>query len=140
MPLKLIPPRAGKTPNYTVRGTYRRVYVERTTGTPDKRQAGQFLKDIKEAIERGDYAAKPEAAVEAPRPPTFADAALAYLRAGGERKYISPIIEATGAHALRDKLLSEIDQIAIDNAANELHPGAPATTTNRQFYAGFGRA
>jgi hypothetical protein len=28
----------------------------------------------------------------------------------------------------------EIDQIAIDNAASELYPAAPATTTNRQFY------
>jgi integrase len=56
------------------------------------------------------------------------------LRAGGEGKYISPIIEATGEHALRDKLLSDIDQIAIDNAASALYPNAPATTTNRQFY------
>ena len=56
------------------------------------------------------------------------------MRAGGEGKYISPIIEATGDHALRDKPLTEIDQIAIDNAANALYPGAPSTTTNRQFY------
>jgi integrase len=133
MPLKLIPPRPGKTPNYTLRGTYLRVYVERTTGTPDKQRATQVLKDVKQSIERGEYAVKAEP-VEAPRPPTFADAALAYLRAGGEGKYISPIIEATGEHALRDKPLTEIDQMAIDNAANALYPNAPATTTNRQFY------
>jgi integrase len=35
---------------------------------------------------------------------------------------------------LRNKLLTNIDQIAIDNAANALYPDAPATTTNRQFY------
>ena len=134
MPLKLIPPRPGKTPNYTLRGTYLRVYVERTAGTPDKKRAAQVLKDVKQSIERGEYAAKAEPKIEAPRPPTFADAALAYLRSGGEGKYISPIIEATGEHALRDKPLAEIDQIAIDNAASALYPNAPATTTNRQFY------
>ena len=134
MPLKLIPPRKGKTPNYTIRGTYLRVYVERTAGTPNKKDAGKTLDGIKRAIERGEYAAKAEPAVKETRPPTFANAALAYLRAGGEGKYISPIIEATGEHALRDKLLSEIDQMAIDNAASALYPNAPATTTNRQFY------
>src|SRR5258708_2825282 len=134
MSLKLIPPRPGKTPNYTVRGTYLRVYVERTAGTPDKKLAGQVLKGIERAIERGEYAAPQKPAVEAKRPATFADAALAYLRAGGEAKYLSDIIELTGEHALRDKPLTEIDQIAIDNAASALYPDAPATTTNRQFY------
>jgi integrase len=132
MPVKLIPP--SKSPNYTIRGTYLRIYVERTTGTPDKKRASKVLQKIKRAIERGEFAATKEPAVEASRPPTFADAALAYLRAGGEGKYISAIIEMTGEHALRDKLLTDIDQIAIDNAAAALYPGAPATTTNRQFY------
>ena len=77
MPLKLIPPRPGKTPNYTVRGTYLRVYVERTAGTPEKKLAGQVLKGIERAIERGEYAATPKPVLEATRPPTFADAALA---------------------------------------------------------------
>ena len=102
------------------------VYVERTAGTPNKKDAGKTLDGIKRAIERGEYAAKAEPAVKETRPPTFANAALAYLRAGGEGKYISPIIEATGEHALRDKLLSEIDQMAIDNAASALYPNAPA--------------
>jgi integrase len=133
MPIKLIPPRPGKTPNYQIRGTYLGIYVERTAGTHDKKLAGQILNGIKRAIERGDFAAKIEP-VDAPKPPTFADAALAYLKAGGEAKYLGDIIEATGEHALRDKLLTDINQIAIDNAANALYPAAPATTKNRQFY------
>jgi len=40
----------------------------------------------------------------------------------------------TGQKALRDKLLTEIDQLAIDNAASELYPNATAATRNRQFY------
>jgi integrase len=134
MPIKLVPPRSGKTPNYAIRGTYLRVYVDRTTGTPDKQLATQALKEVKKSIERGDYQRDVAPSVETPRPPTFADAALAYLRAGGEAKFLSDIVEMTGEHALRDKPLTEIDQIAIDNAANVLYPSAPATTTNRQFY------
>lgn len=133
MPLSLRPPRKGKSPNYAVRGTYLGIYVERTAGTPELRVAKRVLKDIKEAIERGDYRPAPEV-VEALRPPTFADAALAYLKAGGEAKFLGKIIEATGEHALRDIPLTDIDQAAIDNAARAVYPLAPATTVNRQFY------
>lgn len=134
MPLKLRDPRPPKTPNYSIRGTYLGVYVERTAGTPDKKRATTALKAIKRAIERGEYAAAPEQPLEARRPPTFADAALAYLKADGEAKYLGDIIEQTGEHALRDRPLADIDQIAIDNAARALYPDAPATTLNRQFY------
>lgn len=133
MPLKLIPPREGKTPNYSIRGTYLRVYVDRTAGTPEKQRAATVLRDIKQSIERGEYSSSPESAA-AKKESTFADAALAYLRAGGEGKFLGPIIEATGEHAIRDRLVSEIDQIAIDNAAAALYPDAAATTVNRQFY------
>lgn len=133
MPLKLRPPRQGKTPNYEIRGTYLGIRVERTAGTSEKRQAGQQLDIIKRAIERGEYHPEP-APVEAPRAPTFADAALAYLRAGGEAKFLSPIIELTGEHAIRDKPIADINQLDIDNAAHAIFPDAPATTTNRQVY------
>ncbi len=33
MPLKLIPPREGKSPNFTVRGTYLGQYVDRSAGS-----------------------------------------------------------------------------------------------------------
>lgn len=132
MPLKLKPPRAGKTPNYAVRGTYLGIHVDRTAGTPDKAVAQQILNDIKRAIERGDYQ-KPEP-IEAPREPTFTDAALAYLKASGAPNYIERIIKSTSEHSLRDRTLASIDQIAIDNAARAVYPDAPATTLNRQFY------
>ena len=63
MPLKLRDPRPPKTPNYSIRGTYLGIYVERTAGTPDKKIATSVLKAIKKAIERGDYAATPEPVV-----------------------------------------------------------------------------
>jgi integrase len=133
MPLKLRAPRQGKTPNWSIRGTYLGVYVETTAGTADKKRAAKKLRGIRKSIERGDFA-NPVEAVAAPTPPTFADAALAYLRAGGDGKYIGAIIEQTGGYGLRDRPLSDIDQIAIDNAAAALYPDAPASTKNRQFY------
>lgn len=134
MPLNLRPPRKGKTPNYEIRGTYLGIHIERTAGTPSRKLATEQLKTVKLAIERGEYCETEAEPVEAPKPPTFAAAALAYLKAGGDPKGIGRIIEAGGAHALRNKPIAEIDQIAIDNAAGELYPGAAATTLNRQFY------
>jgi integrase len=134
MPLKLVPPRQGKSPNYSIRGTYLRIYVDRTAGTPEKRAAQKILDTIKRQIELGEYqqpAAEPVADKHAR---TFADAALAYLKAGGDATFLSPIIELTGEHALRDELIDDIDQIAIDNAAKALYPAAAPATLNRQVY------
>jgi integrase len=137
VPIDLKPPRQGKTPYYSGRGTYLGVYVDRTTKTADKRQAQQIINGWKRQIESGEYQrpveVKLEAAVESAEL-TFATAALAYLRAGGEATYLAAIIEQTGEHALRDKPCRLIDQTAIDNAAAALYPDAPATTKNRQFY------
>ena len=33
MPLKLIKPREGKSPNWSIRGTHLKVYVDRSSGT-----------------------------------------------------------------------------------------------------------
>lgn len=132
MPLKLKEPRKGKSPNYTIRGTYLGVYVDATAGTADRKVAARKLKEIREAIERGEY--QREEVVEPRAEPTFADAALAYLQAGGDSKGIAKIIAYTGLHALRDKPLAEIDQIAIDNAAGAICPGTAPTTLNRMFY------
>src|SRR5262249_8602659 len=67
-------------------------------------------------------------------PLTFLAASVAYLHAGGDGRFLKPIIEATGAHAIRDRLVEHIDQIALDMAAAELYPKASAPTRNRQFY------
>jgi hypothetical protein len=59
MPLKLHPPRAGKTPNFSIRGTYLGVAVDRSAGTPKRHIAQQQLKRLEEQIERGEYPPKP---------------------------------------------------------------------------------
>src|SRR5262245_16452156 len=121
MPLKLYPPRkarTGTTPYWTVRGTYLGVRVSRSTKTGKRNIAVQVLKRIERDIERGEFAQSGE--------PTFASAATAYMKAGGERIYLRRLLEHFG-----DKPLSQIDQAAIDAAAVAIYPEASAATRNR---------
>lgn len=121
MPLKLIPPRDGKSPNFTIRGTYLGRYVDRSAKTGKRAVAQQVLKGIERQIERGRFSDKGE--------PTFASAAAAYMRAGGERTYLKRLLEHFG-----DKTLSEIDQAAIDAAAAAVYPDGSPATRNRSVY------
>jgi integrase len=134
MPLTLRPPRKGKNSNYEIRGTLHGVHVERTAGTADRREAQKELKRIADAIKSGEYRKAVAEPVEERRPATFADAALAYLKAGGDNKFVGRIIDDKSEHALTNRPLAEIDQIAIDNAARAVYPDAPPATVNRQFY------
>lgn len=121
MPLKLVPPRSGKTPNYSIRGTYLGQYVDRTAGTPDRKTAQKELNAIKADIECGRFTGR--------KALTFAGAALAYLRNGKEAEFIGKL---TDHFALTP--LERIDQAAIDEAAEALYPRASAATRNRQVY------
>lgn len=136
MPIKLIPPRAGKTPNYYIRGTYLGQYVDESTGTPKQEVARQFRRDVIEAIERGAF----ESRRQVKREPTFLDAAVAYMSAGGERRFIGEFDEETGKWKpglitiFGGKKLRDITQQKIDDAAVELYPFASPATRNRQVY------
>ena len=122
MPLKLIPPKAGRSPNYTIRGTYLRQYIERSTGTSEKKIALRVLSNIKAEIERGGIATPGRA--------TFASAALAYMQAGGETRFVEPLLRHFG-----ECPLTSIDQAAIDAAATAIYPSAMGATRNRQVYS-----
>lgn len=137
MPLKLKPPRTGKTPNWSIRGTYLSVYVDRTTGTPVEAVAKQILASIKREIERGRIA--PQVAPEK-HERTFDDAALAYLKGGGDGTYLGKFdagsktwISGIIPHFLGIPL-SEITQQMIDECAVTLYPHASAATRNRHVY------
>ncbi len=122
MPLELYPPRPGKSPNYSIRGTYLGVGpIDRTTGTPDRKKANEALKALKAEIERGAFV--PKGAL------TFAEAALAYLNVGGDDRFLRPLTE----HFQRMPLAS-IGQDEIDEAALILYPDASPATRNRQVY------
>lgn len=124
MPLKLVPPRPGN-PNWQIRGSYlhvKRLY--RSSGSPEKRVAEQALRALKRDIESGAFSE--DAGL------TFAAAAMSYLRAGGEKRFIGPLNEYFQLTAV-----AKIDQAALDLAAETLHPGDPAAmaaTRNRQVY------
>ena len=127
MPWYLVPPRKGKTPYWSVRGKYLGIKLDgRSAGTSDKRAARRILKLWREQAERGEFA---QAAETVTGPELFLSAAKAYMQAGGERKYIMDICEKWPT-----KLLTDIDQIAIDSLAAELYPIGTAATRNRQVY------
>lgn len=125
MPLKLIPPRKGKSPNWTIRGTYLKVAVDRSSGTHRKALAGKILRGIEAQIERGGFPGpKP-----APQQPTFLSAAIAFMKAGRSRRYVARLIEHFG-----ETPLPKIDQAAIDHAAITVYPNVTPCTRNRQVY------
>lgn len=121
MPLKIVKPRQGKSPHWTIRGTYLGKQVNRSSGAGKRAVAIQVLKRIEREIERGEFSE--------PGEPTFASAAAAYMKAGGERTYLKKLLEHFG-----ETKLSQIDQAAIDGAAYALYPKGTAATRNRSVY------
>jgi integrase len=120
MPPKLYEPDP-KHPTWRVRGKYLGVSVDRSTGTREKKVASRILAKWKDDIERGAYAKAED--------PTFASAALSYMQAGGESRFLEPLIKHFGL-----TLLARITQADIDAAAAALYPTDTAATRNRQVY------
>jgi integrase len=121
MPLRLVPPRDGKSPNWSIRGTHLGTIIDRTAGTPQRKLAARVLAKLKLDIEAGRLA--PAGA------PTFASATLAYVKAGHSKRFLSPLSEHFATTPL-----TRLDQAAIDIAAAALYPVAGPATRNRQVY------
>lgn len=137
MVLKLVEPRPPKSAYFYVRGSYCGLGVNRSTKTTERRAAKLVLKRWAAEIERGEY--RDQRATTDPSaintaPVTLLAAAVAYLKAGGSPAHLSPIIEMTGDHSLRDVPIAAISQTMLDNAAAALYPNATPQTRNRQFY------
>src|SRR5665213_81322 len=126
MPLKLVPPRKSKSPNWTIRGTYLHVSVDRSSGTHRKAVANRVKQQIERSIERGEY----PSARHAPDAPTFLSAAVAYMKAGRSRRYVGKLIEHFG-----ETPLAEMGQAEIDAGAVELYPNVTPATRNRCVYS-----
>jgi integrase len=128
VPLTLRPPRNGKTPNFEIRGTYLGVRVETSSGTHKRSVALAQLRKIEDCIEtHGQYPA-PEPQAD-PGQPTFLSAAVAYMRDGGESRYV-----AFNLKHFRETLIKDIDQAALDTAAGELLSLAAPDYRNRKVY------
>lgn len=125
MPLKIIPPRGGKTPYYSIRGTYLGISVDRSARTIKRSVAEQQLRRFKLDIERGEYPEKPKQQNAA----TFLSAAVAYMKAGRSRRYLGRLISYFG-----EMELSLISQNAIDEAAVSIYPNVTPATRNVAVY------
>lgn len=127
MPIKLVEPREGKSPNFTIRGTYLGVHVDKSSGTHKRSVANSVLKALVGQIERGEY--PPREAPPRLGEPTFLSAAVAYMEAGKRRKYVAALIKHFG-----ETPLSEIDEATINAAAIALKPNVTAGTRNAYVY------
>lgn len=110
---------------YHLRGTYLGVRVDESARTRSLEHAKVLAaKTQQDIFER--YVKGPQAVA------TFAEAAADYLAGGGEGRYMTALIEHFGLTKL-----SEIDQAALDRAAQVLYPNASPVTRRRQVYAPF---
>jgi integrase len=102
--------------------------VETSSGTNKRFIALKQKRAIEDCIERhGQYPA-PKPAAGAGEP-TFLSAAIAYMQAGGSRRYVAPLIKRFGETALKG-----ISQEAIDGAAAEMYPRVTPATQNCYVY------
>lgn len=96
--------------------------VDRSARTANRAAADEIrIKWEAEILARSIHGARATA--------TFADAVVGYLKAGGERRYIAPLLEHFG-----ETPVVRVDQAAIDAAAACIKPAAGPATRNRQVY------
>lgn len=127
MPIKLVLPRKGKSPNWTMRGTHLRVYVDESCRTAKRSVARQIRDQREQAIERGEW--PPRQAVARPDLTTFIGAAVNYIETGHRKRYVGRLIRHFG-----ETPVAEIDQGAIDHAAIVLYPNVQPATRNTCVY------
>jgi len=120
MSIKLVPPRKGRSKNWSVRGTYLRVYVDESTRTHRKPVADAYRRRREREIESGLVGRRTE--------PTFAEAALGYLKSCplGEIKYVEKLLDH-----FEERPLSQIKQAAMDSCVEALYPRRKPATINR---------
>jgi integrase len=110
------------SPNWWIRGTIRGVGIYESTGTAERSAAEAIrIQREKEILDQTIHGRKAVA--------TFIQAAVIYMEAGGERRFLEPLIYHFGTTPL-----VKIDQFAIDRAGKILYPNASPSTLNRQVY------
>src|SRR6185312_13788958 len=105
MPYRLVPPKAGRWSHWRVRGTEAGVYVDRSTKVSERKIAQRILNEWKAEAQRQ--------AIAGPRKrTTFAEAAIAYMEAGGEKRFLAPLLRHFGETNLKDIGQTELDACA----------------------------
>lgn len=115
--------RPGRNGVWQISGTVAGRRVRRSARTRDRAVAEQ-LAAAWEARLWADHIHGPRATR------TFAEAALGYMKDGGERRFMPPLIRALGKRRLVDIRPAEIRELA-----RVLHPKGAASTRNRQVIA-----
>ena len=120
MSLRLV--RRPKSPHWIIRGTVRRVRVEESSGTGDKRAAEEIrAKREAEILEQSIHGRRATC--------TFAEAALSYIESGGSKRFLEPVLRHFGTTPL-----ARIDLGAIDRGPRKTYPSGSNATLVRQFY------
>lgn len=133
MPLKIF--RRPGVGNWYVRGTVRGQHVYESTGTDSKKSAEEYrAKREADLLEQAVHGKRAVA--------TFLEAAVLYLEAGGDARFVGHYDEGTRKWTglighFGEKKLSAIGQIELDVAARSLYPKASPETRNRQVYTPF---
>ena len=118
--LKLI--RRKKGGNYYMRGTVAGQEIFESTGCGGRIAAEAVsIKRETEILQRHVYGKAASI--------TLADAALTYMQTGGENRFLAKILQHFGA----DTMLADIDNAAINEAADAIYPNAAPATVNRQL-------
>ncbi len=120
MPLTLTRRKAGGS--YYMRGTVQGHRVYESTGTGNRTEAEAIAHRRAGEIRQRHAFGRASTL-------TFAEAALAYMQAGGEARFLPPILRHFGPAAL----LRDIDNAAVTAAAAALYPTAAPATINRQL-------
>lgn len=110
-----------KSPYWQVRGTVAGKLIHQSTGTTDRAVAEKFRRKLEK--ETYDYFALGETL-----PATFADAVTVYAKKGGEKKYLTRLLDY-----FKEKPLKDIGQQEINDAVEALYPNAKASTINRSL-------
>ncbi|MFW8636684.1 tyrosine-type recombinase/integrase [Cribrihabitans pelagius] len=119
MPLKLR--RKPGSLNWYIRGTVAGIHVDRSTQTSNRKAAEAIrIRTEAQILQRAALGKKATA--------TFEEAVVNYLMADGEERFLDPLLRHFAG-----KKLSEIDNAAINAAAQKLYPKAAPATINRQL-------
>ena len=105
-----------------IRGTVAGVVIRESTGARDRKSA-ELYKARRESETIKRHALGRAATL------TFAEAALTYLEAGGEGRYLGRILDHAGPRTMA----ADIDNAWINAAAAALYPNAAPATINRQL-------
>ncbi len=120
--LKLVRRRDAAKGTWRIRGTVGGVRYDESTGTDSRAHAEAILaKRQREILDRHTWGAE--------RTTTFAEAVTSYLTAGGEARFLEPLVRAFGPRRMAD-----IAQPDVDALVAKLHPVATPETISRQIY------